>query len=111
MKRPWNRGLEGVSESGIVRIPLLSKEGWLRASKKGPRSIAGAAGVVLIRHNHPGRSSGSRLPLLGKEGNAHDSNSSQTPQSRSHILIHAFYDRASLVPPPSIGPIFLPTFS
>src|SRR5262245_30502957 len=44
----WNRG----------RIPLLSKEGWLRASKKWPRSLTGAAGVVLI-HTQPPR------PLLG----------------------------------------------
>src|SRR5262245_50687655 len=50
-------------------FPSFPEEGWLGASKKWPRSLTGAAGVVLIRHNHPGRSLGSRPPLLEKEGN------------------------------------------
>src|SRR5262245_58985584 len=43
----WNRG-----------HPLLSKEGWLRASKKRPRSLTGAAGWFLSDTQPP-------RPLLG----------------------------------------------
>src|SRR5262245_9525954 len=63
----WDcRACEGI---GIEGIPLLSKEGWLRASKKWPRSLTGAAGVVLIRHTTtPAAPWGRGHPSLERRG-------------------------------------------
>src|SRR5262245_30110269 len=114
----------GYERIGIVDIPLLSKEGWLRASKKWPRSLTGAAGVVLIRYTTtpaaPAKVASRYFSWVAatppwKGGNApHDSNSF-TPSMTAPTIRHLAYsvkpadhDLMKVVPEHSKKPLAFP---
>src|SRR5262245_48940352 len=73
----WNRG----------RIPLLSGGVAARLQEMVPFLDWRSRGWFLSDTNHPGRSLGSRPPLLGKEGNA--------PTIPIHSQLHSPYSYES----------------
>src|SRR5262245_46272781 len=65
----WNRGHSPPFQGGVAA----------RLQEMAPFLDWRSRGGSYPAHNHPGRSLGSRPPLLSKEGNALDSNSFATP--------------------------------
>src|SRR5262245_10187603 len=70
-------------------FPSFPRRGGCAPPRNGPVPRWRSRGGSYPTHNHPGRSLGSRPPLLGKEGNVLDSDSF-TPSQPRFRFIHAF---------------------